>query len=173
MEENFCKLTVTVLHYNMNYQFCFLAKENTTIRDFYIEIGKLIYNYEFWDEALLENCWFINYGKVQKAVLDYNLMQFLKNFYYNPNNIVLFFGEPCGKGGDFTIDKTIKIQINANEPKHNNPHVHISRPYMHNKYYRLDINTLSQMKNDAESWKKEFSLKERLLQNALVKIRKY
>lgn len=143
----------------------FYADEKTTIREFWSYVYNKVYinedNFELSDKQCYRLCSFVVQGERKLAISDYSVIKFLDNFNINYNEIIALCSDNYGIGGDFTINNTIKIQINANEPKHNNPHVHVTRPNKHDKYYRLDINTLTQMKGDKEDWKKEFNLKER------------
>lgn len=145
-------------------KYCFDANENTTVAEYDRYLLNLFWKTDYGvdDYTLSYIVSFNNDGIWRYARHDYSLLEFFNNFNFDINNIEVSLNEGYGRGAAAIINNDIKIQLNANEGKHHfTPHVHISRPYKHDKEYRINLNNYEQMKGDSEDWSKEFNRKER------------
>lgn len=140
---------------------------NTKVKELLSFLLSLIESTDFLNESylnaeLLGHFSFTNniYGE-QKAQLDYPLSVFLKNFKYNINSVNMIYYDAYGIGAYTELEELARIQINNNEKKHNNAHVHITRPQKRFPSFRIDLKSMTEMKTDNPKWDKEFSLKER------------
>jgi len=137
----------------------------TKVKEFLLSLLDLLTDYfdpSYIDKELLGHFSFFNkkYGE-QKAQLEYPLIDFLSNFDYNFNDIHMEFFEAYGIGAYVELEELARIQINNSEKEHNNAHVHISRPKKRSPCFRIDLKTLTEMKNDNPTWETEFKNKER------------
>lgn len=142
--------------------------ENTKIMDLLLYLFDYIDNdskflYDVQDDLIGHFSFVDNFGKEQKAQLEFSVQKFLNNFNYDINCVNMKYFCAFGIGGYYEFEDIAKIQINSSEPRHKNPHVHITRIGKHDNYFRIDLNTLTQMNGDKFNWNKEFNRKEREL----------
>ncbi len=139
----------------------------TKVKEFLLSLLDSVETTDYFDESyinteLLGHFGFINedFGE-QKAQLDYSLLEFLNNFNYDLNNVNMNYYEAYGIGAYVELKEIARIQINGSEKEHNNAHVHITRPEKRFPCFRIDLKTLTEMKNDNPTWETEFKHKER------------
>jgi len=145
-------------------QICFKFNKKTKVRELLIYLIQFVVDAEDYenDNNLIGHFSFENpKGEEQKAQLDYSLKKFLKNFKYNLKKVKMYYYQAFGIGAFCILDDIARIQVNADEPRHNNPHVHIFRINKYSEHYRIDLKSFTQMKGDKENWQNEFSRKER------------
>lgn len=149
---------------NENKKVIYFFNSKTKVREFLQYLVKYteLSDYQINDNELIGCFDFIDInGEKQKAKLDFSLESFLKNFNYDPENIKMHFDCAFGIGNSFEFDEIAKIQINSNEPTHQNPHVHIYKIKKYYSYCRIDLKTFSQLKTDSLKFDDLFSKKER------------
>lgn len=139
-------------------RFEYKCKKDIIINQFYLDIYdnylKRIYKHDIADFTPYFE--FKKENKYQMARSEYKLLNFLKNFNYDYNNIDIVF--IYGRGGGFDFERIAQIFINAGEP-HSSAHVHIKS--LSKKFIRINLKTFTQMKGDKIKFEDLFSLQER------------
>ena len=140
------------------------CNDDITINNFLEDIYNRFYddlNLKVDFKDLVNHFRFIKDGNHQKARMDFKLKNFLNNFNYNFDNVNMEFLD--GTGAGFGLMGFARIVINNGD--HNPPHVHIYSTKDDKEYIRIDLTTLTQMKNDAIKYEKLFNRKQRIVIN--------